>query len=228
MLDPSIIHAMVASGCSAATLAAAVIADQQADHEKLLEQRTKWRIAKRNQRSCLLDNEGQSETPLPPSPPLDKEKVSTPLKEINPPLTPQPHVLSAREIEFELFWQGNKHKVGIAAAKKAFVKARQRAPFEEIMDGLGRYIRDKPPDRPWCNPSTWLNQDRWKDQPADNQLSAKPLSPRLSVILNNRRMFDEAARAADNCFEAPELRPLGGPTPEIIPANRNTGNGRIY
>ncbi|WFU52208.1 helix-turn-helix domain-containing protein [Bradyrhizobium pachyrhizi] len=36
--------------------------------------------------------------------------------------------------------------------------------FEEIIGGLRKYIRCKPKDRPWLNPSTFLNQARWEDE----------------------------------------------------------------
>jgi hypothetical protein len=57
------------------------------------------------------------------------------------------------------------NKVGKADAVKAYGKARQRVGFETLMAGLRRYVA-KTDDRPWCNPSTWLNQDRWTDEPA--------------------------------------------------------------
>jgi uncharacterized protein YdaU (DUF1376 family) len=66
----------------------------------------------------------------------------------------------------ETFWPAYPHKVGKPAALKAFRGARKRAKLPEIMAGLQRYIAAKPPDRPWCNPATFLNQDRWNDQPA--------------------------------------------------------------
>jgi hypothetical protein len=37
-----------------------------------------------------------------------------------------------------------------------------------------RYI-GKTDDRPWCNPATWLNQERWADQPAQSHKSANNL-----------------------------------------------------
>lgn len=63
------------------------------------------------------------------------------------------------------FWSAYPHKVGKAAAQKEFGKAYTRATLDEIMAGLDVYAH-KTDDRPWCNPSTWLHQDRWKDKPA--------------------------------------------------------------
>jgi hypothetical protein len=66
---------------------------------------------------------------------------------------------------FEDFWLQYPNKVGKAAALKAFIKARSEADQSTIMAGLARYAT-KPDDRPWCNPATWLNQQRWLDAPA--------------------------------------------------------------
>lgn len=63
------------------------------------------------------------------------------------------------------FWDVFPNKVGKPAAGKAFVKAIKRVDRETMMAGLDRYV-NKTDDRPWCNPSTWLNQDRWADMPA--------------------------------------------------------------
>lgn len=68
--------------------------------------------------------------------------------------------------EFELFWSAWPNKVGKPAALRAFPSALTRAPLTAILDGLEAYKRTKPPDRPWLNPSTFLNQDRWADVPA--------------------------------------------------------------
>lgn len=64
------------------------------------------------------------------------------------------------------FWPRYPHKVGKPAAARAFIAARAKAELPAILAGLDRYVRDKPPDRSWCNPATWLNQERWLDRPA--------------------------------------------------------------
>ena len=92
---------------------------------------------------------------------------------------PQPHTSSLRSEEtraeraaianeavqaFERFWDVWPHKTGKPAAIKAFFKVWREA--DAIIAGVNRYIRDKPADRPWLNPTTFLNQRRWEDQPA--------------------------------------------------------------
>jgi len=67
--------------------------------------------------------------------------------------------------DWEYFWDLFPNKVGKGAAFKAFAKALRRTSPEVLFQGLRRYV-NKTDERPWCNPATWLNQDRWLDQPA--------------------------------------------------------------
>lgn len=100
---------------------------------------------------------------------------------VNPPVKPEvkaqkPEARSQKEetredalsydFEFAGFWEAWPNKVGKPAALKAFLAARKRDGLDAIVDGVFAYIREKPPDRSWLNPATFLNQDRWKDQPA--------------------------------------------------------------
>jgi uncharacterized protein YdaU (DUF1376 family) len=66
---------------------------------------------------------------------------------------------------FDEFWMQYPNKIGKGAALKAYTSARSRADQQTIMVGLAKYAA-KADDRPWCNPATWLNQDRWLDDPA--------------------------------------------------------------
>jgi uncharacterized protein YdaU (DUF1376 family) len=67
---------------------------------------------------------------------------------------------------FVEWWLEYPHKVGEPVALKSYRRALARASPADLLDGLRRYIANKPPDRNWLNPATFLNQDRWKDQPA--------------------------------------------------------------
>ena len=77
---------------------------------------------------------------------------------------------------FEFFWAAYPHKVGKEAARKAW--RRRHASIADIMGGLDRYKKAKPPSVPWCNPATWLNQQRYFDQPAYVDTTQKPEPPR--------------------------------------------------
>lgn len=93
--------------------------------------------------------------------------------------------------EFADFWETYPNKVGKPKALESFIKARQRAPLETIMAGLARYVA-KQDDRPWCNPTTWLNQDRWGDAPASVPVSRQGSPPKptmANIWLNDNEGF---------------------------------------
>lgn len=65
------------------------------------------------------------------------------------------------------FWRLYPNKVGKADALQALEKTKKRGIFfPTIIAGLRRYV-NKTDDRPWCNPGTWVRQERWDDQPAE-------------------------------------------------------------
>lgn len=74
----------------------------------------------------------------------------------------------ARETDcaFADWWREYPNKVGKPDARKKYGVALARASAGELLEGLRRYISTKPPDRQWCNPATWLHQERWRDEPA--------------------------------------------------------------
>ena len=109
--------------------------------------------------------------------------VSTPIS--NPILNNQNSDLSTELTDFEKsksvvaakptnrfneFWAAYPHKTGKPLAQRSYAKVASE--HDAIIAGLRAYCQDKPPDRPWLNPSTFLNQRRWEDQIA-------PVSPRI-------------------------------------------------
>lgn len=75
--------------------------------------------------------------------------------------------------EFDrVFWPRYPHKVAKAKALVAFIKARKKADLSDIMRGLASYIRHKPLDRSWLNPTTFLNGERWNDNYSGQQAVA--------------------------------------------------------
>lgn len=70
------------------------------------------------------------------------------------------------DIEFTEWWDAYPHKVGKAAARKSFDKAREAVDQATLLAAVPRYIASKPDDVRYCNPATWLNQGRWDDKPA--------------------------------------------------------------
>lgn len=95
---------------------------------------------------------------------------------------------------FEDFWKAYPHKVGKGAAVKAYRAASLRATPAEILAGLKRYTASKPPDRPWCNPATFLNQERWTDEPADKKTSHEVYGPKRTWAEIKAEMKAKAER----------------------------------
>lgn len=67
---------------------------------------------------------------------------------------------------FEAFWSSYPRKEGKGAARKAFATAAKKAQVFDILAGAQRY-RDDPNRDPGytAHPATWLNQERWDDDP---------------------------------------------------------------
>lgn len=109
------------------------------------------------------------------------------------------------EAEFhEIFWPSFPNKCGKPKALTAFLKARKKDSLAAIMAGLQRYIADKPPDRPWLNPTTFLNQERWNDQPAP-VLERKNAKFKYDKRSTARKVTDAMARLAPR-FDACQTR----------------------
>lgn len=84
------------------------------------------------------------------------------------------------EADRERFWAAFPNKVGKADAMKAFDRASSKVTPEVLFPALTIYA-NKTDDRPFCNPSTWLNQERWLDQPAANN-GNRTSNPRTSGV----------------------------------------------
>lgn len=109
------------------------------------------------------------------------------------------------EAEFhEIFWPAFPNKCGKPKALTAFLKARKKDSLAAIMAGLQRYIADKPPDRPWLNPTTFLNQERWNDQPAP-VMERKNAKFKYDKRSTARKVADAMARLAPR-FDACQTR----------------------
>ena len=72
-----------------------------------------------------------------------------------------------KEFMFKEFWNLYPKKQGRGAAQKALEKALNREKWEIILDGVQRFANDPNlPEKQFIPlASTWLNQDRWTDEP---------------------------------------------------------------
>jgi hypothetical protein len=128
---------------------------------------------------------------LSPKPPIQSPPISPPSgsfegadasekpqSEAIPPQDQSEKLAKAKAMlaDFNAFWSAYPNKTGKPVASKAYLGARLGTPVhgnkrtpadhDTIMAGLSRYVATKPPDRSWLNPSTFLNQERYHDEPA--------------------------------------------------------------
>jgi hypothetical protein len=102
-----------------------------------------------------------------------------------------------RQEDFDRFWTAYPNKVGKGYAHTCFLRAMKQTTIEEILGaienqrGCDRWQRGYIP-----NPSTWLNQQRWKDQPPKpkNRLATKRTEGNLAAV---QAFVGEGANAAD-------------------------------
>lgn len=212
-LSPAIIDAMLAAGCTALQIAEAVKASLREEEEQRAEARERRRIQNRVRQQKYRDNSKARNatlrvierydallpsspnspkgfSPTPPFPkPLNPSNPITPLAPLKGGIPPTKNSLSAA---FSTFWSRYPKRVGRRDAEKAFERAGKRADFDAIMAGLDRYVR-KRDDRPWCNPATWLNQDRWTDEeyedPIPQNRRPKSAVQELTEKLANGKLF---------------------------------------
>lgn len=174
----AMVKAMAASGCSAEQIAATVGAFEE---DRLSKKRAgnlerQRRFRERNGNNAL---QGVTERDTPPP----NDTASTLSSKVESNLTPTPYNPPTPKIEpdFEAkqafeseWWPAYPHKVGKPDAMRKYIAAHRKAGTDALLAGLQTYIRTKPPDRPWCNPATWLNQERWNDKPAPTSQSLFP------------------------------------------------------
>jgi hypothetical protein len=70
---------------------------------------------------------------------------------------------------FAEFYARYPRKVGIGAARKAYVKALKTTQHDDIMFGLSQQLASmEAKDKQFIpHASTWLNQERWADEPEE-------------------------------------------------------------
>jgi hypothetical protein len=108
---------------------------------------------------------------------------------------------------FDAFWQAYPKKVAVNEAMRAFTRATERAPPDDIIRGAARYAaeRDGEDPRYTKHPATWLNQDCWRDQPSiprafPKDRPAEWRRPNRSIFgqLHNDDDFDEVLARIQN------------------------------
>lgn len=132
------------------------LAGQQRDTSGTLagQTRNKETLKQEKEDSCVRDASAPESPKIPKSSEIDGAELKA---------------------EFEAWYRSYPHRIGKSAALQAYLAARKRgATAGDLSNGVFRYVASKPSDRNWCNPATWLNQDRWLDEPAPKASGQSP------------------------------------------------------
>ena len=107
--------------------------------------------------------------------------------------------------DFEKFWNTYPIKIGKASALKAWTKATKKNAPDLIIEGAERYSKDPNREAEFtAHPATWLNGERWLDQ---------PLPPKRSQV--GFRGVINTPTIVPPIFKADE-QPKGVPAPKNI------------
>lgn len=69
------------------------------------------------------------------------------------------------EADFEIWYAAYPRKVARPDAFRAYCKARKKVDAATLLAGIAEYRRRKADYADWAHPATWLNKERWLDQP---------------------------------------------------------------
>ena len=125
----------------------------QPTRDSVEKQRESWRLRQQKSREKNEKNENIPSRPVPST------------------HTRESHRESRRDKHgdiFNEFWDQYPRKIGKGHARKAFEKAITKVDPNIIIDAAKRYRDDKHRDPQYtAHPSTWLNGERWDDQPPE-------------------------------------------------------------
>jgi hypothetical protein len=117
-------------------------------------------------------------TPLVTVPPTRPDPTRTSYGSTEPKNTPSTSSTARTkppqdDPDFERFWAAYPRKVAKPTARKAWTKAIKTSTAEAVIRGALRYRNDPTrSDEFTAHPSTWLNQERWNDQPTTRTRTA--------------------------------------------------------
>ena len=162
------------------------------------------RMRRKRERDATLRNIAQRDaterTPSPKDTPASSSTSSldqNPIPKERPLIGVQRKAVSiAKPNDFARFWEVYPNKVGKRAAETAYERALKRADAETILAGLHRANR-----REWVeslgnppHPATWLNQDRWTDEPEDRSTGPPPVVAAVDADFTARQLARLAAQ----------------------------------
>lgn len=77
-----------------------------------------------------------------------------------------------KDEQFEAFWASFPNKKGKGDAAKAFKTAIKLTTLEAMLDGISRYVANKPDWQAYKYPGPWLRDQRWADEWEPTQAKA--------------------------------------------------------
>lgn len=176
-MSPDDFRRLVAAGLSNEQIAIVMEMFDEREEVRKASQRARWRKHQENKKNANVSQREQTLANVPRGG-VTRVEDKTSNSEIEP---QEENKKRERALaSFDEFWSVYPNKTGKPVAQKSYLKAIRTTEPSVILDGLRRYIASKPADRPWLNPSTFLNQERWADQPA-NVVPLARGSPGLSM-----------------------------------------------
>jgi hypothetical protein len=121
---------------------------------------------------------------------------------IEPKLKPEVNSMSRKVYasDFEQWWSVYPVRKGKGAAEKAYKKALTKVSREFLLQAVTDF-RDDPhrPESYLPNPATWLNEERWEDEPYKPRIDYQPrklTNAEHGLLLVQKYRAEEAARQA--------------------------------
>jgi hypothetical protein len=105
---------------------------------------------------------------------------------------------------FDVFWETYPRKQGKGAARKAYAKARRKTGWATIEAAAARYRDD--PNRTsefTCLPATWLNQERWDDDPVPRANGQRRYENTLDRVAREAMEEMNGRRSQSSSIDAP-------------------------
>ena len=121
--------------------------------------------AKWSQNDKQTDGVANSGAIAPPEPP--HKQTDAPITTTSTSTLPsgEEKISSAVIAEFDEWYRIFPRRQGRKAALKAFIRARKTVDLATLNAAVFKYIATKPSYQDFCMPATWLNEERWLDEP---------------------------------------------------------------
>lgn len=87
--------------------------------------------------------------------------------------------------QFEVFWLSFPNKKGKGDAEKAFRTAIKQATLDQMLEGIAKYVANKPDWQAYKGPGPWLRGKHWLDEWEPQQTKA----PQHAVNTNHIQRY---------------------------------------